>query len=84
MIETSPPERPSTRVGRALMLVGCALVLIQCTSHRVKLEPIEFKPIHLTLDINLKVQRELDNFFDFEEQGADELDLPTSDADNGN
>jgi hypothetical protein len=41
-----------------------------CTSHRIELEPIEVKPIHLTVDINLKVQRELDEFFAFEEGAA--------------
>jgi len=31
-------------------------------------EPIEFKPIHITLDINIKVDRELDEFFGFEDE----------------
>ena len=43
------------------------LVLPSCTRHTVKLEPIEIKPIHITMDINIKVDRQLDEFFDFEE-----------------
>jgi len=39
-----------------------------CTHHTVKLEPIEIKPIHITMDINIKVDRQLDSFFDFEKQ----------------
>ena len=37
---------------------------------KVTIEPIEVKPIHLTLDINIKVDRELDRFFDFQDQPA--------------
>ena len=44
------------------------LALAGCTSHQVEIKPIEIKPIHLTIDINLNVQRELDDFFDFEEE----------------
>jgi hypothetical protein len=29
----------------------------------VKTEPIEVKPIHITLDVNVKVDRALDDFF---------------------
>lgn len=48
--------------------LSCALPIAGCVSHNVKSEPIEIKPIHITMDINLKVQRELDDFFDFEER----------------
>ncbi len=37
---------------------GCAI------KHDVKVEPIEIKPIHITMDINIKVDREVDAFFD--------------------
>ena len=43
-----------------------AALLAACVSHRVASEPIEIKPIHITMDINLRVQRELEEFFDFE------------------
>lgn len=42
-----------------------------CISHNVQSAPIEIKPIYITMDINLRVQRELDEFFDFEERPAD-------------
>jgi hypothetical protein len=41
-----------------------------CTRHRVEVAPIEVKPIHMTVDINIKVDRELDEFFAFEEEIA--------------
>ncbi len=44
-----------------------AALLTACFSHTVESAPIEIKPIHITMDINLRVQRELDEFFDFEE-----------------
>ena len=34
-----------------------------CTSHEVEVKPLEIKPIHITIDINIKVDRALDDFF---------------------
>ena len=39
-----------------LICVGCAKL---DTTHT-----IEVKPMHITIDVNLKVDKELDNFFD--------------------
>lgn len=33
------------------------------TSHRVEVAPVEVKPIHITIDVNVKVDKELDDFF---------------------
>ena len=49
----------------SMVLVMGALNLAGCT-HTVKVEPIEVKPI--TLNVNVKIDRELDEFFDFEEE----------------
>lgn len=49
-------------------LLLAATFAAACVSHRVETQPIEIKPIHITMDINLRVQRELDDFFDFEEK----------------
>lgn len=40
-----------------LMAWGCS------TSHRVEVAPVEVKPIHITIDVNVKVDKELDDFF---------------------
>jgi hypothetical protein len=37
-----------------LLLAGCL---------NVKTEPIEVKPIHITVDVNVRVERALDDFF---------------------
>ena len=47
-------------------LVAAALLAVPCCA-RVTVEPIEVKPIHITMDINIKIQRELEKAFDFEQ-----------------
>ncbi len=41
----------------------CGLVLSGCTRHEVEVKPVEIKPIHITIDVNVKVDRALDDFF---------------------
>ncbi len=48
------------------------------TSHQVELKPVEIKPIHITVDVNVRVQRALDDFFDDIE--AEEARLNESEA----
>nr|WP_319491583.1 hypothetical protein [uncultured Desulfobacter sp.] len=40
-----------------LTLAGCS------TRHEVEVKPVEIKPIHITIDVNVKVDRALDDFF---------------------
>ncbi len=40
-----------------------ALSLPGCTRHEVEVKPVEIKPIHITVDINVTVDRALDDFF---------------------
>lgn len=56
------PRRPTGALASAILAVAAA----GCFSHHIQTEPIEIKPIHVTVDVNVKVQRELDKFFDFE------------------
>ena len=47
-------------------LCGMVLILTMCacrTSHKVEVAPMEVKPIHITIDVNVKVDKELDDFF---------------------
>ncbi|MBF0303180.1 MAG: hypothetical protein HQK73_09075 [Desulfamplus sp.] len=41
-----------------LMAAGCN------TYHEVQVAPLEVKPIHITIDVNVKVDKALDNYFD--------------------
>lgn len=33
------------------------------TRHEVQIAPVEVKPIHITIDVNVRVQKDLENFF---------------------
>ena len=48
-----------------LILSAAALFSLQtgCTRHEVDVKPVEIKPIHITIDVNVKVDRALDDFF---------------------
>lgn len=48
-----------------VLLFGAVAFLIfsGCTRHEVEIKPVEIKPIHITIDINVKVDRALDDFF---------------------
>ena len=55
------------------LAAALAAVLSGCIQHRVKSEPIEVKPIkvepiHITVDVNVRVQERLERFFAFEEE----------------
>ena len=59
---------PGALATALLALAGCEI------SHTVKIEPVEIKPIHITMDINIKVDREVDDFFNEVEKKAAEKD----------
>lgn len=48
--------------------VGIAAVWLLPSCATVKVEPVEVKPIHLTMDINIRVQKELNDAFSFEDE----------------
>lgn len=48
-------------------LAGCQ------SSHQVEIKPVEIKPIHITIDVNVKVDRALDNFFNDIDAAEDKI-----------
>ena len=46
-----------------LLIALFVLITAGCTQHRVEVAPVEVKPIHITIDVNVKVDRALDDFF---------------------
>ncbi|WP_240194306.1 YnbE family lipoprotein [Desulfopila inferna] len=50
---------PALFCGLLAMILSSAA----CTRHNVQVEPIEVKPIHITIDVNVRVDRALDDFF---------------------
>ena len=51
---------PITAIGIALALAGCGTITVK---HQVE-------PIYITMDVNIKVEKQLNEFFDFEDQGT--------------
>jgi hypothetical protein len=49
------------------MVAGCS------TRHAVEVAPVEIKPIHITIDVNVRVQKDLDNFFGDIDEAQQEL-----------
>jgi hypothetical protein len=45
-----------------IMIAGCTQHKVE-TKSQVEIAPVEVKPIHITIDINIKVDRALDDFF---------------------
>lgn len=48
-------------------LVGCR------TSHEVEVKPVEIQPIHITIDVNVKVDKALEDFFGDIDAAQEEL-----------
>ncbi len=46
----------------SVFLGGCTKHQIE-SSHQVQIAPLEVKPIHITIDINIKVDKALDDYF---------------------
>jgi len=66
------------------VLLGAATVLLilmnfACTKHtvetksQVNVAPLEVKPIHITIDVNIRVDRALDDFFSDIDETAKEI-----------
>ena len=54
-----------------LMVSGCTKHEVE-TRSQVEVAPVEIKPIHITIDVNIKVDRALDDFFsDIDESAKD-------------
>jgi len=49
-------------------------VVLACTQHKVEVAPVEVKPIHITIDVNIKVDKALDDFFGDIDQTEDTVD----------
>ncbi len=47
--------------------------LVACTRHEVEIKPVEIKPIHITIDVNVKIDRALDDFFSDIDEAAEQV-----------
>ena len=51
-----------------LVLVVALLTAVMGCQHRVTVDPIRVEPLHVTLDIKLRVAQDLDDIYAFEDQ----------------
>ena len=64
---------------RPLLLSCTAAVLLGSSGClHVRTDPIEVKPIHITVDVNVKVEKELDDFFGDLDRKSSTIESPTS------
>ena len=49
-------------LAAAAVLIGFGASCIR-TQNEVDVKPIEIKPVHITLDINIRIEKALDDFF---------------------
>jgi hypothetical protein len=63
-------------IKRQLMLPVALIFLISygCTQHKVEVAPVEVKPIHITIDVNVKVDKALDEFFNDVDSAAEKIE----------
>ncbi len=45
------------------IVVATLLMGVSCTKHEVNVAPLEIKPIHITLDVNVRIDKAVDDFF---------------------
>ena len=51
-------------MAKNLFIFLGVVLFLGCTQHKVEVAPVEVKPIHITIDVNVKVDRALDDFFE--------------------
>lgn len=51
------------KFGLIILATVLIFTALGCTQHKVEVAPVEVKPIHITIDVNVKVDRALDDFF---------------------
>jgi len=54
------------------------LAAVGCTHHKVEVAPVEIKPIHITIDVNVKVDRALDDFFGDVDKAEEKIEPKSS------
>ena len=62
------------KIKIVILLFFAAFIFTGCqTQHEVAVKPVEIKPIHITIDVNIRVEKALDDFFDDLEAAEDKI-----------
>ncbi len=60
---------------RILLAAVLVMLLTACsTRHQVEIKPMEIKPIHITIDVNIRVEKALDDYFSDIDELEDEME----------
>jgi hypothetical protein len=65
-------------MNRLLFLCAASLPFLMSGCLNVKTAPIEVKPIHITVDVNVKVERALEDFFGDLDKKSATIETPKS------
>ncbi len=69
-----------TKIFTILVAIFVITAFAGCTQHKVEVAPVKVEPIHITIDINVKVDKALDDFFDDIDSEEGEIEsTPSSD-----
>ena len=62
--------------NKLFLLAGFTLLLaLGCsTQHKVEVAPVKVEPIHITIDVNVKVDKALDDFFSDVDDAEDTIE----------
>jgi len=76
------PTRTARRYAMVTKIItitaaGAVLLILSC-SHAVEVKPVEVKPIHITIDVNVKIDKALDDFFDEIDEADEALEEKSS------
>jgi len=68
-------------MSKSVYLLVAALIFLatpSCMTHKVEVAPVEIKPIHITIDVNVKVDKALDDFFGKIDAAEEKIDKTSS------
>jgi hypothetical protein len=71
----NPEKRRNIMQKIGVFIIGGILLSVfsACTQHKIEVAPVEIKPIHITIDINVKIDKALDDFFGDIDETADSI-----------
>jgi hypothetical protein len=66
--------------AKMMLFVCSSMVLLAfgCTRHEVQVAPVEVKPIHITIDVNVRVDKALDDYFGDLDEAAEKINDSSS------
>ncbi len=66
-------------IVRNIAVAALFLALVACQSkHDINVEPVEIKPIHITIDVNVRIEKALDDFFSDIDQEEKKIETQTN------